>query len=103
MKYFLCYATEFLEMACVYHSLKKPVSAHLENTQKIWKEKFLLKKKTSQNNQSIIKPFVKKNIKMQGIVISLKKQVICKKKYKNCDEIKNGLFLWNFKKVNLKW
>lgn len=40
---------------------------------------------------------------MQGIVISLKKQVICNKKYKNCDEIKNGLFLWNFKKVNLKW
>ena len=39
---------------------------------------------------------------MQSIVISLKKQVICNKKYKNCDEIKNG-FLWNFKKVNLKW
>ena len=90
-------------MACVYHSLKKPVSTHLENTQKIWKEKFLLKKKNFPKQPINYKTICKKNIKMQGIVISLKKQVICKKKYKNCDEIKNGLFLWNFKKVNLKW
>ena len=62
-----------------------------------------VKKKNFPKQPINYKTICKKNIKMQGIVISLKKQVICKKKYKNCDEIKNGLFLWNFKKVNLKW
>lgn len=81
-------------MACVHHSLKKP--AHLKN--KNLKRDVLVK---IFQKQIVIKPFLKLYIKMQSVVISLK-NVIFNRKYINFDEIKNG-FLWNFKKVNLKW
>ena len=84
-------------MACVHHSLKKPVSAHLKN--KNLKRDVLVK---IFQKQIVIKPFLKLYIKMQSAVISLKKKVIFNRKYINFDEIKNGL-LWNFKKVSLKW
>lgn len=69
--------------------IKETCICTLRKYTKIWR-KVPVKKKSSKNNQSVIKPFVKKNIKMQSIVISLKKQLIYNKKYKNFDEIKNG-------------